>query len=50
MSGTPIQSWGVSASGDSIYPRVIASIFRLEDAMVVDYQVFVDAVDIATQL
>ena len=49
-SGTPIQSWGVSASGEAIYPRIIASIFRLEDDMVVDYQVFVDAVDVATQL
>lgn len=49
-SGTLIQSWGVSATGDSIYPRVIASIFRFEDGMVVDYQVFVDAVDVATQL
>jgi hypothetical protein len=40
----------VSASGEAIYPRIIASIFRLEDDMVVDYQVFVDAVDVATQL
>lgn len=48
--GTPTQSMAVSATGNAVYPRVIASIFRIEEGMLAEYQAFVDAVDLRTQL
>jgi predicted ester cyclase len=48
--GTPIQPMGISATGNPIYPRLIASIFEFKDGMLVDYRPFADAVDVATQI
>ncbi|MDG2112791.1 MAG: ester cyclase [Actinomycetota bacterium] len=49
-SGTPINSMAESATGNDVYPRLIASVFRLENGKLAEYRAFVDAVDIATQL
>lgn len=49
-TGTPTDPMAVSATGNHVYPRLIASIFRLEDGMLAEYRAFVDAVDVATQL
>lgn len=48
--GTPTEPMGLSASGDPVAPRRVASIFRIRDGMLVDYEVFVDAVDILSQI
>ncbi len=48
--GTPIEPHGYAASGNPVSPRFIASIFRFEDGMLVDYRAFVDAVDVLTQI
>ncbi|MEM7019268.1 MAG: ester cyclase, partial [Pseudomonadota bacterium] len=48
--GTPVNAMGASAKGNPVSPRCIASIFRFKDDMLVDYQAFVDAVDILTQI
>ena len=48
--GEPLQPHGYSASGEPISPRFIASIFTLENGMLVDYRAFVDAVDVLSQI
>ena len=48
--GTPTNVYGRNSTGDPVLPRYCASIFRFEDNMLVDYQVFVDAVDILGQV
>ncbi|MEM1434895.1 MAG: ester cyclase [Pseudomonadota bacterium] len=48
--GEPSQPSGVSAKGSSIVPRFVCSVFELKDGKVEDYRVFVDAVDVFTQL
>jgi len=48
--GTPAEPMAKSANGNDVYPRLIASVFRFRDGMLVEYRAFVDAVDVATQL
>ncbi|MCP3991047.1 MAG: ester cyclase [Actinomycetia bacterium] len=48
--GTPNHPMGVSAKGNPIHPRHIASIFQFRDGMLADYRPFVDAVDVAVQM
>ncbi|HJN91228.1 MAG TPA: ester cyclase [Dehalococcoidia bacterium] len=48
--GTPTRPMGLSASGDPVAPQRVASIFQIRDGMLVDYEVFVDAVDILSQI
>jgi predicted ester cyclase len=48
--GTPNRPMGVSATGNPIHPRLIASIFDFDAGMLVEYRPFIDAVDVATQL
>jgi len=48
--GDPLQPHGYSASGEPVSPRFIASIFTLENGMLVDYRAFVDAVDVLSQI
>ena len=47
---TPAEPMAKSANGNDVYPRLIASVFRFRDGMLVEYRAFVDAVDVATQL
>lgn len=48
--GEPSQPSAVSAKGSPVVPRFICSIFEIEDGKIRDYRVFVDAVDVFTQL
>ena len=48
--GEPNRPSGVSASGSPVVPRFVCSIFEIEDERIRDYRVFVDAVDVFTQL
>lgn len=48
--GTPIQPMGVSATGNPIYPQLIASIFDIKDGKLAEYRAFVDAVDTRSQI
>ena len=47
--GDPAQASGVSASGQPVVPRLVCSVFEIEDDKIRDYRVFVDAVDVFTQ-
>ena len=48
--GTPTRPIGLSASGRPVAPRRVASIFQIKDGMLVDYEPFVGAVDILSQI
>ncbi len=48
--GEPSQPSAVSAKGSPVVPRVICSIFEIEDGRIQDYRAFVDAVDVFTQM
>lgn len=48
--GTPINHIGMSATGNPIYPSIVASIFDIKDDKLVEYRAFVDAVDVRTQI
>ena len=48
--GEPSQPSAVSANGTPVVPRFVCSIFEIEDGKIQDYRVFVDAVDVFTQL
>ena len=48
--GIPAEPMAKSATGNDVYPRLIAGVFRFGDGMLVEYRAFVDAVDVATQL
>ncbi len=49
--GTPVDPiWGKNPQGDAVVPRLIGSYFRIEDDMLVEYQPFIDAMDILGQL
>lgn len=47
--GEPSQPMAVSAKGTPVVPRLVCSIFELEDDKIQDYRVFVDAVDVFAQ-
>ena len=49
-NGTTHQPSAVSAKGSPVYPHVVCSIFQIKEGKIQDYQVFVDAVDVFTQL
>ncbi len=50
-NGTPTAAvHGRSRKGNPIEPRRVASIFRLKDGMLADYEVFLDAVDVLQQI
>lgn len=49
-TGTPIQPMGVSATGNDIYPRHIASVFHFRDGMLAEYLPFVGAIEIRAQI
>jgi hypothetical protein len=49
--GTPVDPiWGKSISGEVIVPRLIGSYFRFEENMLVEYQPFLDAMNMFGQL
>ena len=48
--GTPRVPSTTSAKGAPVTPRLIASVFEIENGMIADYRVFIDAVDMFTQL
>lgn len=49
--GTPVDSiWGKSISGEVIVPRLIGSYFQLENNKVIEYQPFLDAMNVFSQL
>ena len=49
--GIPIDPiWGKNAQGDIIIPRLIGSHFRIKEGMLVEYQPFLDAMDMFGQL
>lgn len=48
--GTPRQPSTVSAKGTPVSPRLICSVFEVEDGQILDYRAFVDAVDVFVQL
>ena len=49
-SGEPQHPSARSASGAPVVPRLICSVFEVEDGKIRDYRAFVDAVDVFTQL
>jgi predicted ester cyclase len=49
-TGTPINPMGVSATGNAIYPTIVASVFDIRDGLLAEYRAFVDAVEIRTQI
>lgn len=49
-SGTAKHASTTSAKGTPVSPRLIASVFEIENGRVRDYRVFVDALDVFTQL
>ena len=49
-SGDPKHPSTVSAKGSPVSPRIICSVFQIEDDKISDYRVFIDAVDVFTQL
>lgn len=49
-AGDPRQPSAMSAKGSPVVPRLICSVFEIEDGRVRDYRAFVDAVDVFTQL
>ncbi len=48
--GEPSQPSALSAQGSPVIPRFVCSIFEFENGQIQDYRVFVDAVDVFTQL
>ena len=49
--GTPTQPvWGRGVSCKPVIPNLVASVFRFEDGMLVEYRPFVDAMEIFAQL
>lgn len=48
--GEPSHASAVSSSGSPVVPRFVCSIFEIEGGQIQDYRVFVDAVDVFTQL
>ena len=49
--GTPVDPiWGKSLSGEVIMPRLIGSYFHFKNNMLVEYQPFLDAMDMFGQL
>lgn len=48
--GEPSQPSAVSAKGSPVVPRFVCSIFETKDDQIQDYRVFVDAVDVFTQM
>ncbi len=49
-TGTPNQPMGVSATGQPIYPHLVASLFQFRDEMLVEYRPFVDAMEVRAQV
>ena len=50
-SGTPTTPvWGSTPSGDVFVPSLIGSYFRFENNMLVEYQPFIDAMNVISQL
>ncbi|HEY5646133.1 MAG TPA: ester cyclase [Pseudomonadales bacterium] len=47
--GHPRVPHGVSAKGSPVSPRLICSVFQVQDGKIRDYRAFVDAVDVLTQ-
>jgi len=47
--GEPQQPSMLSASGSPVVPRYVCSVFEIEDGMIQDYRVFIDAVDVFSQ-
>jgi limonene-1,2-epoxide hydrolase len=48
--GEPKHPSGISAKGSPVIPRNVCSIFEIEDGKIQHYRVYVDAVDVFTQL
>ncbi len=48
--GEPTQPSMISAKGSPVSPRLICSVFKTEDGKIKDYRVFVDVIDVFTQL
>ena len=48
--GEPEHPSGISAKGSPVVPRHVCSIFEIEDGKIQHYRVYVDAVDVFTQL
>ena len=49
--GTPLDPiWGKSISGEVIVPRLIGSYFQLKNDELIEYQPFLDAMDVFRQL
>ncbi len=48
-SGQPKVPSGVSKSGAPVVPRLVCSVFAVQDGKISDYQVFVDAAEVFTQ-
>ena len=48
--GETRQPSGVSAKGTPICPHIVCSLFTIKDDLIQEYQVFVDAVDVFSQL
>ncbi len=49
-SGEPTHPSTVSAKGSPVSPRLICSVFEVEDGKIKDYRVFIDAMDVFMQL
>ena len=47
--GQPTRPSAVSATGSPVVPRLICSVFEIEEGKIKDYRVFVDVVEIMTQ-
>ena len=49
--GTPVDgAWGTSGTGEMVVPRLIGSLFRFDGDQLVEYQPFIDAMDVLGQL
>lgn len=49
-TGEPQHPSGISAKGSPVVPRLICSVFEFEDGKIRDYRVFVDALDVFSQM
>ena len=49
-TGEPHMPSAVSASGNRVVPRNVCSVFDVKDGKIAEYRVFVDAVDVFSQL
>jgi hypothetical protein len=48
--GEPNQPMGTSSNGNPIFPQRVLSVFRLRDGMLIDYEAFVDAGQVRSQI